>query len=121
MTSTIGARVASAVADIDRPIAILAALSFISQAGVSIMLPLLPLYAVQVGATPAQLGLMVGIFSVTSTIGQLSSGVLVRWLPARRQLPLGQGIYATGNFLIATATAAVPLIAYRAFAGLGGG
>jgi MFS family permease len=36
-------------------------------------------------------------------------------------MPLGQAIYATGNFLIATTTAAVPLIVFRAFSGLGGG
>ena len=106
---------------VDRSIAVLALLSFISQVGVSIMLPLLPLYAVQVGATPGQLGLMVGAFSVTSTIGQLSSGVLAGWLSARRQMPLGQAVYATGNFLIATTATALPLIAFRAMSGLGGG
>ncbi|MBF8290593.1 MAG: transporter [Chloroflexi bacterium] len=95
----------------DRPIAILAAISFISQVGVSIMLPLLPLFALQLGATPRDLGLMVSLFAVTNTVGQLGSGVLSRWLSPRRQLPLGQGAYA----------AAVPLIAYRALAGFGGG
>src|SRR5688572_16404558 len=85
------------------------------------MLPLLPLYAVEIGATPGQLGLMVGAFSVTSTIGQLAAGVLASWIPARRQMPLGQAVYAAGNFLIATTTAAVPLIVFRAMSGLGGG
>jgi MFS family permease len=115
------ARIGAIAAEIDRSIAILALLSFVSQVGVSIMLPLLPLYAVAVGATPAEVGLMVSAFSVTSTIGQLGSGFLSSRISARRQMPLGQAIYATGNFLIATTTAATSLIVFRAFSGLGGG
>jgi MFS family permease len=114
-------RLGAIAAEIDRSIAILALLSFISQAGVSIMLPLLPLYAVAVGASPAEVGLMVSAFSATSTIGQLGSGFLSTRISARRQMPLGQAVYATGNFLIATTTAALPLITFRALSGLGGG
>ena len=61
---------------IDRAIAVLALLSFISQVGVSIMLPLLPLYAVEIGATPGQLGLMVGAFSVDLDDRPARAGVL---------------------------------------------
>jgi DHA1 family multidrug resistance protein-like MFS transporter len=114
-------RLGAIAAEIDRSIAVLAVLSFISQVGVSIMLPLLPLYAVAVGATPAEVGLMVSTFSVTSTVGQLASGFLSSRISARRQMPLGQAVYATGNFLIATTSAALPLITFRALSGLGGG
>ena len=114
-------RALAAVRDLDRPIAVLAAIAFISQVGVSVMLPLLPVFALELGATPRELGLMVSIFAVTQTLGQLGSGVLSRWLSPRRQLPLGQGAYAGANLLIATATSAVPLIAFRALAGFGGG
>jgi MFS family permease len=114
-------RLGAIAGEIDRSIAILALLSFISASGVSIMLPLLPLYAVAVGATPAEVGLMVSAFSVTVTVGQLASGFLTSRVSPRRQMPLGQAIYATGNFLIATTTAAVPLITFRAISGLGGG
>ncbi|HKB27895.1 MAG TPA: MFS transporter, partial [Candidatus Limnocylindrales bacterium] len=107
--------------ELDRPIAVLASISFISNLGVSIMLPLLPLFAVQLGATPGELGLMVSIFAVTQTIGQLGSGAIIRRISPRRQLPLGQASYAAANFLIATATSAVPMIAFRALAGFGGG
>jgi len=119
--ATARTRLGAIAAEIDRSIAILALLSFISQVGVSIMLPLLPLYAVAVGATPAEVGLMVSVFSVTSTVGQLGSGFLSSRISARRQMPLGQAVYATGNFLIATTTAALPLITFRALSGLGGG
>src|SRR5260221_2679510 len=42
-------------------------------------------------------------------------------ISSRRQMPLGQASYAAANFLIATATSAVPMIAFRALAGFGGG
>jgi predicted MFS family arabinose efflux permease len=111
----------AAVRDLDRPIAVLALIAFVSQVGVSVMLPLLPLYAQHLGATPDQLGLMVSSFAVTQTIGQLGSGAMLGLVSARRQMPIGQGAYAAANVLIATAGAAVPLIAFRALAGLGGG
>jgi MFS family permease len=111
----------TALRGLDRPIAVLGAISFISQVGVSVMLPLLPVYALQLGATPRELGLMVSIFALTQTIGQLGSGFLSGWLSPRRQLPLGQAAYAGANLLIATASAAVPLIVFRAMAGFGGG
>ncbi|MES2208619.1 MAG: MFS transporter [Chloroflexota bacterium] len=113
--------VAAAIREIDRPILTLAAISFISQVGVSIMLPLLPIFAIQLGASPRELGLMVSIFAVTVTLGQLGSGVLSQRVSPRRQLPLGQVAYAAANFLIATAQSAVPLIVFRGLAGFGGG
>ena len=69
-------RAVAAVRELDRPIIVLAAITFISQVGVSVMLPLLPLFAIELGATPRELGLMVSIFAVTQTVGQLGSGVL---------------------------------------------
>jgi predicted MFS family arabinose efflux permease len=116
----LGARFA-VLRELDRSIAVLASISFISNLGVSIMLPLLPLFAVQLGATPGELGLMVSIFAVTQTIGQLGSGAMIARISPRRQMPLGQASYAAANFLIATATSAVPMIAFRALAGFGGG
>src|SRR5512134_846102 len=111
----------AAIRDFDRPIAVLALIAFVSQVGVSVMLPLLPIYAQHLGATPDQLGLMVSSFAVTQTIGQLGSGAMLGLVSARRQMPLGQGAYAAANVLIATANAAIPLIVFRALAGLGGG
>lgn len=117
----VASRFVAAARAVDRSIAVLASISFISNLGVSIMLPLLPLFAVQVGATPGELGLMVSSFAVAQTIGQLGSGAMINRVSPRRQMPLGQASYAAANFLIATATTAVPLITFRALAGLGGG
>lgn len=106
---------------LDRSLALLAAIAFISQVGVAVMLPLLPLYATQLGASPHVLGLLTSSFAVTNAIGQLAAGFLAQRTGPRRLIPAGTGLYAAGNALIASATAAVPLIAWRSMAGLGAG
>ncbi len=113
--------IAATMRQIDRPIAVLALIGFISQVGVSIMLPLLPLYARELGATPGQLGLMVSAFAVTVTIGQLGSGMVIGRISAGRQMPFGLAGYAVANALIATTSSAGALITFRAIAGFGGG
>jgi DHA1 family multidrug resistance protein-like MFS transporter len=118
---TMTTRAAAAIRELDRPLALLAGMAFITQVGVAVMLPLLPLYATQLGASPTVLGWLISAFGVTNAIGQLIGGFLAERFPARRLVPAGIGVYATANVLIATATAAIPLIAYRATAGLGAG
>ncbi len=109
------------VRGLDRPLALLAGMAFVVQIGVAVMLPLLPLYATQFGATPLVLGLLTSAHAVTTAIGQLAGGFLTERFAARRLVAVGIGLYAGANLLIATATAAIPLIAYRGLAGLGGG
>jgi DHA1 family multidrug resistance protein-like MFS transporter len=111
----------AAARGIDRPIFVLGSIAFVAQLGVSMMLPLLPLFAVELGVSPGELGLMVSIFAITQTIGQFGSGVLASRMSPRRQMPLGQASYAISNFLIATSASALPLIVFRGLAGLGGG
>ena len=106
---------------VDRPLAVLSLAGFISQVGVAVMLPLLPLYARQLGASPLLLGLLTSGFAVMNTIGQLIVGFLSDRFGARRMVPTGLGIYAVGNALIATASNALPLVAFRSLAGFGGG
>lgn len=103
------------------PLAIVAAISFVSSLGIGVMLPLMPLYAISLGATPVQLGLMTAAFSVTNTAGQLLAGVYMDRTGSLPFLRFGTAIYAAGNALIATAQDALALIAYRGFAGLGAG
>ncbi|HZM72372.1 MAG TPA: MFS transporter [Candidatus Polarisedimenticolia bacterium] len=111
----------SALRELSGPLLLLAGIALIAQVGISIMLPLLPVYATRLGATPDVLFWLTSSFAVTSTVGQLGAGFLTERITPRRQIPLGSGFYAASNVLIATATAAVPLVIYRAFAGLGGG
>jgi MFS family permease len=85
------------------------------------MLPLLPLYATELGAPPFVLGLLTGSFAVTNAIGQLGTGFLTeRWGP-RRTMTAGLGLYAAMNALIATAASAPWLVGWRSAAGFGGG
>jgi len=116
-----GSRLAGLAQGLDPSIALLAAIAFVTQTGVAIMLPLLPLYATQLGASPGVLGWMTSIFAITNAGGQLVSGYLADRVGPRRLIPTGAAIYAGCNILIASATSALPLLAWRGLAGLGGG
>jgi len=100
---------------------VLAVISFVSQLGIAIMLPLLPLYALYLGASPLQLGLMTSGFAITNAAAQFGSGFLLDRYGARRFVNAGTAVYAIGNALIANAQSAVSLIAFRGLAGLGAG
>lgn len=114
-------RMASRARSLDPPIALLAAMAFITQLGVSVMLPLLPLYAQSLGATPFVLSLLVGGFAIALAIGQFASGFLAERFASRRLVVAGIGVYAGANVAIAGAATAVQLIAFRSLAGLGSG
>lgn len=100
---------------------VLAAISFVSSLGISIMLPLLPLYGLSLGATPLQLGMLTSAFAIANSVGQFGAGNLIDRFGTRRFILGGTALYAAANALIATASSAVSLIAYRGIAGLGGG
>ena len=102
-------------------LAVLATISFVSSLGISIMLPLLPLYALSLGASPLQLGLMTSGFAIANGVAQFASGFLMDRWGARRFVVAGIGTYAAANLLIATAPTAIALIGYRVVAGFGGG
>ena len=114
-------RASRLVSAIDPALALLAAIGFVSQIGVAVMLPLLPLYATELGAPPFVLGLLTSSFAVTNGIGQVGSGFLAERIGARRVMTAGVGLYATMNALIATAASAPWLLAWRSIAGFGGG
>jgi MFS family permease len=106
---------------IDPALALLAGIGFVSQVGVAVMLPLLPLFATELGAPPFVLGLLTSSFAVTNAVGQVGSGFLAERIGARRTLTAGVGLYASMNALIATAASAPWLLAWRSIAGFGGG
>ncbi len=106
---------------IDASLLLLAVMSFVTQLGVSVMLPLLPLYAITLGATPIQQGLLTSGFALASALGQLVAGAFLDRWGARRFIRAGIAIYAAANVLIANALDAVFLIVFRTTAGLGSG
>ena len=113
-----GSQVAGAV---DPALGVLAAIGFISQVGIGVMLPLLPLYATELGAPPRVLGLLTSSFALTNAIGQLATGFLAERFGSRRMMTGGMGLYAGMNALIATAASAPWLLTWRSIAGFGGG
>jgi MFS family permease len=114
-------RASRAVGAVDPALWLLAAIGFISQVGISVMLPLLPLYATELGAPPVVLGLLTSAFAVTNATGQLGAGFLSERFGPRRMMTAGIALYATMNALIATAASAGWLLAWRTMAGFGGG
>ncbi len=100
---------------------VLAFTQFISQLGIAIMLPLLPLYGLSLGASPLQLGLMTSGFALANAVGQFGSGFLIDRYGPRGFILGGTAVYAAGNALIATAQSSLALIGFRAVAGLGAG
>jgi MFS transporter, DHA1 family, multidrug resistance protein len=112
---------AARVRALDPALLLLAAMVFVVQLGVAVMLPLLPLYARSLGASPTVLGLLTSVFAVTNAAGQFVTGFLSERLAMRRVLAAGIGSYAIANFLIAGAASAGALIFFRGVAGLGGG
>ena len=85
------------------------------------MLPLLPLFATELGAEPFVLGLLTSSFAVTNGIGQFVAGTLADRYGARRFISAGAALYASMNALIATAASALWLVTWRSLSGFGGG
>jgi MFS family permease len=119
--AALGSRVRRVAGALNPAIGVLAFVGFISSVGISVMLPLLPLYATELGAPPFVLGLLTSSFAVTNALGQLGSGFLAERWGARRTMSGGVGLYAGMNALIATAASAPWLLAWRSLAGFGGG
>ncbi len=114
-------RVTQVASALDPALGVLAFIGFISQVGIAVMLPLLPLYATELGAPPRVLGLLTSTFAVTNALSQLGTGFLAERWGSRRLMTGGVGLYAIMNALIATAASAPWLLAWRSIAGFGGG
>jgi MFS family permease len=114
-------RVSQVASAVDPALGVLALIGFISQVGIGVMLPLLPLYATELGAPPRVLGLLTSSFALTNAVSQLATGFLSERFGSRRMMTGGMGLYATMNALIATAASAPWLLAWRSIAGVGGG
>ena len=107
--------------ELDPALWVLVVIGFVSQVGISVMLPLLPLFATELGAEPFVLGLLTSSFAVTNAVGQLGTGFLADRYGSRRFITAGATLYAAMNALIASAASAPWLLAWRSLAGFGGG
>jgi len=110
-----------ALRDLRGPLGVLASMLFVSQLGVGVMLPIIPLYAIALGASPRDLGLLTTAFSLANVAAQLGTGFVLDRIDPRIPIRAGIATYAGANFLISTAVGVPSLLAYRALAGLGAG
>ncbi|MEX2045948.1 MAG: MFS transporter [Chloroflexota bacterium] len=111
----------SALRELRGPLAVLASMLFVSQLGIGVMLPIIPLYAMTLGASPRDLGLLTTAFSLANVAAQLGIGFVLDRVDTRIPIRAGIATYAGANLLISTASGVGPLLAYRALAGLGAG
>jgi MFS family permease len=115
------ARLAASGRGLDRSLILLAGLSFAAQLIVGTMLPILPLYAQELGATPVMLGLMVSVTAASAAAGQFFGGATSDRRGARRLLPAGLLGYGAASILTAVATSAPLVVALRSLSGAGSG
>lgn len=85
-----------------------------------LLVPVLPLYVTSVGGTEAEVGLVIGAFTVSALVMRLVVG---RWLDQggqrRRLLWAGIGVFFVAALFYPVARAATPLIGLRFFHGTG--
>jgi MFS family permease len=96
-------------------------MGFVSQLGIGVMLPIIPLYAITLGASPRELGLLTTAFSLANVAAQLGTGFVLDRIDTRIPIRAGIATYAGANLLISTAASVPSLLSYRTLAGLGAG
>lgn len=102
-----------------RPLVTLLLALFIALLGVGIIAPIIPIYAVDLGATGVTLGVMIAAFSVSRGALQPVVGNLSDRQGRKRLLVIGLLIYAAAGFTYTLATSVEHLILIRLFHGVG--
>ena len=101
------------------PIFILLLTTFIAQIGVGIITPIIPIYALELGATGLTLGLMVASFSIARGITQPLVGSYSDRVGRKRFLILGLVIYSLAAVAYIFAGSIAGLILVRLLHGVG--
>lgn len=91
----------------------------ITQLGIGITVPVIPDYAVELGAGGASLGFMIAIFSLVRCIFQPVIGVLSDRFGRRQFLLFGLFVYGTGGLIMPMARSITDLTMIRAVQGVG--
>jgi MFS family permease len=114
-------RVTELTRGLDRALGFVAGLSFASNLIVGAMLPILPLFAVAVGASPRELALIVSVSAVATAGGLMVGGFATERFGPRRLLPAGFAFYGIATLLTSIAGSVAPILTWRLVAGLGSG
>src|SRR5262249_55134136 len=88
---------------------------------VGALLPVVPLLALSVGASPRELSLIVSVSAVATAGGLLLGGFATERVGPRRLLPTGFAAYGVAALLTSVAGSVAPVLAWRVLAGLGSG
>jgi multidrug resistance protein len=95
--------------------------AFVDMIGLVLVIPLLPFYAERMGATGAQIGVLIGAFSAAQLVSGPWWGRLSDHYGRRPMLLVGLGASAAAYVVFAFATSYWLLLASRIVQGLGGG
>lgn len=102
-----------------RPFYVLYAAVFVATLGISMVSPLLPVYAKQLGATGVWIGLTFSIFALTQTIFGPFSGRLSDRFGRKPFIVAGLTLYMVAALGYLTANSFVQVMAFRALSGVG--
>lgn len=102
-----------------RMVVVLLGALFIALLGVGIIAPIIPIYAMDLGATGISVGIMIGAFAVSRGILQPIVGSLSDRQGRKRYLVAGLFIYAVVGVTYTLATSVTHLIWIRLFHGVG--
>lgn len=100
---------------------LISGITFLSFLDINLLIPVMALYAAQLGATTAVIGLIVGMYSVINTPANLVSGRLIDRFGYKAPLLTGLFISAVSMFSYSLTRLPVHLALVRAIHGLGGG
>ena len=103
------------------PMLTVALLVMFTSAGFGMVLPFLPLYAEDLGASPVLIGLMVSAFAVGSGAASLAGGVMADRAGRKRSLTLGMLLFGVATLLLAFVREPAAFVALRALEGAGFG
>lgn len=104
-----------------RPFALLVAATAVLFFGFYFLIPVLPPYAASRGATKGEVGIVVGLASVTAVATRALSARALDRKGRRPFALLGLGLFAAASALLPLASALAPLLAVRALQGVAWG
>ena len=84
-----------------------------------ILIPTLPIYLSRLGAKEAEIGVLIGVFSVSSLVFRPIVGKALLKIPERRFMIAGTLFFASSSVAYLFAPPFWPLLAVRAFQGIG--
>jgi MFS family permease len=103
-----------------RPVTALSGVFALRMLGIFMVFPVLAVWATDLpGATPALVGLALGVYGITQAMFQIPMGMLSDRVGRRRVIVLGLVIFAAGSLLAAGAETIWGVIAGRALQGAG--